>query len=469
MLTEKTKKEARRKFLYETAARNTTTGFGDNYLGALAVALGAGEFFISLFASLPSLLSSIAQIFSAYIMKKTGLRRTMVLRGVFVHALMWLPIIATIFLDPVIGLWLLLLFVTIQKGVELFINSAWMSWFGEFVDKKTMGRYIGLKTSIGTAFALGSTILAGIILNLFESTGTLYGFIVLFSIAFFARVYTFFNLSQVPATSFNVRKTKVIFPHQFLKEKKYKPIHSFIKFNTFFMFSVMIAAPLFTLYMLRDLGFDYIQYMILISIASFIQIVSMKYWGGITDRFGNKIVLVGSSFLIAAIPILWLFSQNFYYLFTVRIFDGFVWGAFSLATYNYLLSSTNVRERSAYVTNYNLFNGISTFGGAMIGSGIALYSISNPMIFPLIGIPIVFLISGILRFVVALFMSPGLKERHLEKPYHQRHMLLRIMTILPVEGAAHTAVMGWNFGKKKIVEEENKIKNRAKQFLFGYQ
>jgi len=441
-----TREKARKKFLYEAGARQITTGFGDNYIGALAVFLGAGEFLMGLLASLPVLFGSIFQVFSPYIMKKTGKRRKIVLTGVLIHAISWLPLLLVLILDPAIAIWVLIILVIIQTSVEWFINAPWMSWFGEYVDKKTIGKYIGLKRSIALLFAMVSTIIAGLILGFFENSGTLYGFIIIFIIAFIARTYTVFNLKLIPPTNYDAKKTKVIFPNKFLKEKKHKQIHSFINFVSFFKFAVMIAAPFFTLFILRDLNFTYLEYMILICTVSLAQIISMKYWGKITDRYGNKIVLSSSALLISFIPLLWLVSQNFYYLIFIRIFEGFIWGAFNIAIYNHLLSSSSLEERSGYVSNYNLFTGLATFFGAMIGSLIAIYSLEHNLF--MIGIPLIFLISGILRLIIAIFLGTRLKERTLHHAHKDRHMLLKLMVIYPMEGAKQNILHGWNFKKK---------------------
>ncbi len=443
----KIRKNAQDKFLVESAARHITTGFGENYLGAFAVILGAGEIFMSILTSLPTLFASILQIISPYFMKKYGVRRKLVLNGVLIHALSWFCLLFVFLVDPAIGIWILLLLIIIQTSVEWFINCAWMSWFGEYVDKKTMGKYIGLKNSISLLFSMTSTIIAGVILGFFESSGSLYGFVIIFAISFLARAFTFFNLNSIPPTNYNPKKTKTISPLQFLKEKRHEEIHSFINFIGLFRFVVMIASPFFTLYMLRDLNFTYVEYMIFISLTIFTQVVSMHYWGGITQKYGNGIVLKYSSILIAFIPLLWLVSQDFNYLIFIRIFDGFIWGAFNLSAYNYLLSSSSLTERSAYVSNYNLFTGLATFLGAIIGGFIAIHSLEYSLF--LVGIPLVFLISGILRLIISLTFGLKIKEKLMPYQHKGEHMFVKIMLIYPMEGARQSLLHFIHFKKSK--------------------
>lgn len=438
------RKKAQKKFLIEGGVRQITTGFGEHYLGAFAVILGAGEFFMSILTSVPTLFASILQIFSPWVMKKYGIRRKLVLSGVLLHALSWFFLLFVLFLDPIIGLWILLLLIIIQTSVEWFINSAWMSWFGEYVDKTTMGNYIGLRQSISLFFAMSSTIIAGLILGFFDNSGTLNGFLIIFLIAFLARTYTFFNLNSIPPTNYDPKKTKIMSPFKFLKEKKHRSIHSFMNFAGLFRFAVMIASPFFTLYMLRDLNFTYVEYMMLLSITIFIQIVSARYWSNITQKYGNEIVLKYSSLLICFIPLLWLISQNFNYLIGIRMFEGFVWGAFNLSTYNYLLSSSSLKERSAYISNYNLFIGLATVFGSILGGIIAVYSINYSLF--LTGIPLIFLISGILRFIIVLLL--GIKLKGKQKQITE-HVFIKLMFIYPMEGTIQNILHIINFKKLK--------------------
>jgi cyanate permease len=68
-------------------------GIGETYLSAFALFLKASTPQMGLLASLPSLLASLVQLFSAWLGRWTGQRKAIVLIGASVQALAWLPLI----------------------------------------------------------------------------------------------------------------------------------------------------------------------------------------------------------------------------------------------------------------------------------------------------------------------------------------------------------------------------------------
>ena len=67
-------------------------GAGESYLSAFAIFLKASTPQIGLLVSLPGLLASFVQLFSAWLGKQTGQRKTIILLGASLQAATWLPI-----------------------------------------------------------------------------------------------------------------------------------------------------------------------------------------------------------------------------------------------------------------------------------------------------------------------------------------------------------------------------------------
>jgi hypothetical protein len=53
----------------------------------------------------------------------------------------------------------------------------------------------------------------------------------------------------------------------------------------------VIASPFFTVYMLRDLRFTYLQFMAAAAMTVVMQFLMVNTWGCISDVFGNRLVL----------------------------------------------------------------------------------------------------------------------------------------------------------------------------------
>src|SRR4030042_5141750 len=87
-LREKTKKLSVR----EGVAGGVMDGAGSRYITPYALALGANNTQISLLTSVPSLLGNLLQLLTSKAIEKFS-RKKIIAAGVFLQALMWLPMI----------------------------------------------------------------------------------------------------------------------------------------------------------------------------------------------------------------------------------------------------------------------------------------------------------------------------------------------------------------------------------------
>ena len=67
-------------------------GFGENYISPFAIALNATNQQIAFLASMPQLLSSLFQLLAAKITDLIKNRKKIILWGVIIQALVWLPL-----------------------------------------------------------------------------------------------------------------------------------------------------------------------------------------------------------------------------------------------------------------------------------------------------------------------------------------------------------------------------------------
>ncbi|MDI6839593.1 MAG: hypothetical protein QMD71_01850 [bacterium] len=103
------------------------------------------------------------------------------------HALMWLPMIGSIFLYSkglrfipvlIIFLW------TVYLSCVNFALPAWLSWMGDLVPENKRGRYFSIRSTICNSVLLTATLLAAVFLDslkksnlLFLGFGTLFFFL----------------------------------------------------------------------------------------------------------------------------------------------------------------------------------------------------------------------------------------------------------------------------------------------------
>jgi MFS family permease len=180
-------------------------------------------------------------------------------------------------------------------------------------------------------------------------------------------------------------------------------------------FAVAIASPFFVVYMLRDLGFSYLQYMSSTALAVLAQVASLRMWGRLGDIFGNRVILSVTGSVIPIFPLLWLVSPHFTYVATLQMFGGIFWAGFSLSATNYLYDSVVPERRAAYSAVHNVFASLAIFAGALLGGFLSLVVPENFTLFgstwhwtsSLWGVLVV---SSLARGVVALSLAPTLRE-----------------------------------------------------------
>jgi Na+/melibiose symporter-like transporter len=81
-----------------------------------------------------------------------------------------------------------------------------------------------------------------------------------------------------------------------------------ILFLSTWNFAVNLAAPFFTVYMLRSLGYPMTVIVVLFTISQLANVAALNLWGPLIDRFSNKAVLDMSAPLFLACMLAWTFT-----------------------------------------------------------------------------------------------------------------------------------------------------------------
>jgi MFS family permease len=170
------------------------------------------------------------------------------------------------------------------------------------------------------------------------------------------------------------------------------------------------------------------------------QLLTLSNWGYLSDHLGNRIVLVTTAFVIPVLPMLWIFSDNFWYLLAVQGAAGLAWGGFSLSASNYLYDLRPAGgELATFAAVQAILTGTAIFTGALIGG---MMAVDLPLNFDFGGIGIsfestlygVFAISAMLRLGVALWFTPHVAEIRLSNDATVNEVIYRFARFNPVSG-----------------------------------
>jgi len=386
-------------------------GAGDTYITPFALAIGANSFQIGLIKSLTGLLAPFAQLKGSKLMEKYS-RKRVIITFVALQALMWFPIIflAVLFLQGnfLIQLPYLLIILYILYAVfGALASPAWFSLMGDIVPNNTRGRYFSKRSRITSFVTLIITLGAAFVLDYFKTKGiALVGFSIIFSIAGICRLYSAKLFKNHYEPKLKLEKGYYFSFFNFLKTGLKTNFGKFALFVALFYFVSNIAGPFFAVYMLKDLGFSYINYMILTISSTIAGLLFLPFWGKISDKYGNRVTLLISSIIIPFFPFLWLFFKTPYLLIIPQAISGLAWAGFSLSASNFIYDSVSVNRRGLCVAYYNILIGIGIFIGALIGGAVIQYipiTFMNIFLF-------IFLVSAILRALVVLVFIKKIKE-----------------------------------------------------------
>jgi len=406
------KHQARIHVIKEGIFTTITNSLGVSFISPFAIAINSSNSLVAMISSITGLLGPLSQLPGSKLIEKYS-RKKIILRSVFLESLVWLPLILIAFLFykgilinilPIS----LLLFFSIFTILLNIGHPAWFSWVGDIVDAKYRGRWYAKRSLIIGFTSVVLTIAAGFFLEDFKSRGwTLYGFMILFFIAFIARLSCWKIFKKTYMPKLKLKKGYYFSFSEFLLNAPKNNFGRFAIFRALFGFSTTISSALIAIYLIRYLGFNYPTYMIITLSGAFFSVLVLELWGKFADKYGNYKVIKITSSILPFIPFLWILHPSpLYLIFVTQLVGGITWAGFNLASGNFIYDNVSQQRRGLAVSYYNLLVGIGVFLGAGL-SAILIKSLTTP---PLESIIIIFILGGIIRFLVVIFGLSNIKE-----------------------------------------------------------
>jgi len=421
------------------AANSVADGLTGVYTTPFALALGAGNTEIGFLSSIPKLFTMILQPFIGnYIESKS--RKNVTRKLSFISKSSWIPILLIPFLLFNEKIFLLIILLTVSQVAASISSTAWTCWMGDIVPEKMRGRYFGKRNMTISSVSFFTTLIGGWILGL---TNSISGFSMIFLLAFVSGMLSVYYLGKIPDVEYEkpLHKGHKISLHffDFIKNfREHKNFSTFTIHMALLGFAVNIASPFFIVYMLQNLRIGYEWFAVITAIEILIAIVSQRYWGKLSDKLGDRVVMTVCNILIIFYPFFWLFAKNQYHLMLIGIFSGFAWSGFDLSSFNYLLDVTPPDKRPTYIANYKMLHGISLFLGPLIG-GFLAQAFSNVTFLWFSGLQILFLLSFILRGALSSFTLPRMEEARVKATeiLPIRYIFPKVVAIYPARGIIH--------------------------------
>ena len=406
------KHQARRYSIKEGIFASGKFSFGDRYISPFAIAINASNSLVVLLSSVAGLLGPLSQMFSSRLIEKYS-RKKIILKAMFFETLMWLPliVISVLFYKGIIVNALpLLLMMSFALYVILanIVTPAWFSWMGDIVDKRYRGRWFSKRGLIVGFVSVILALISAFFLDYFKRNDwIMFGFIILFSLAFIFRIISREIFKETYEPKIKLEKGYYFSFWQFLRKAPKNNFGRFAIFRSLLSLANSISAPLIAVYLLRYLEFNYTTYMVVTLAGAVYTFMVLELWGKFSDKYGNYKTLQITSILIPLIPVSWiLFSSPIYFVLVPAAIGGIAWAGFNLAASNFIYDNVSQSKRGLAVSYYNMLMGIGIFLGAGIGA-ILIKVLKTNFIEPLF---LIFIIGSVARIIVILWGIPKIKE-----------------------------------------------------------
>lgn len=431
----------------EGAFNNASYQMTLNYISPYALYLGASNKEVAYLSVLQSLGSALAQIPGARIAARFS-RKAVWNISYFFGRFLWIFAILIMFMPAhqVAMLMILVFLIFFMNGIR---NPAWSSLMADIVPADKRGKFFGKRNMVMGIAGLLAILASGIIISVF-GFGLLFAASVIVSVL---AIYFFNKTTEPPVRSeFHYRHSFNINPKNWLISMKANP--TFVWF-TFYMsivsFAIAITSPFYTIIMIKHMNIGYLWYAIIITINILVTIISQPYWGRFSDRFGDRLILILTGTMVCFIPLLWIFASNVWIIIFVNIYDGFIFGGWSLVIFNFLIASVPAEKKTSYIANHAFMVGMATVAGALTGGLLAEFFESN-MILGVTGIYVIFMISFIIRLFSLALMPKihGIYKKGEAEPSAQ--MAWRLMVVEPLKNISNAFGYVYDFEwlKKKF-------------------
>lgn len=412
-------------------------GVTEHYVIPFALFMAATVQQIGWISSLPNLLGSISQLFAVPLIRWLGGRLKFLVRAVLIQSVLLLGIAVLAWLERSFRLELFLLLLVLFTVSGGLIGPAWGSLMSDYIPISKRGIYFGWRNRILGMVMVLSMAGAGVILYGTREISPATGFLIIFLLGAAARFVSSRYIARMSDVPMKKNPAYDFTFWMFVTRFRESNFVKFIAFVATLTFSSYLASPFFAVFMLRELKFSYLTYMVLQAVSSLAGLIALPWWGRHADVVGNVRVLRLAGFMTTLIPALWLVSHNLIYLAFLQLFAGFAWSGVTLSATNFIYDAVTPQKRIRCIGYFNVINGTALFLGAALGG---FWASRLP---PLLGYPLhsLFALSSLCRLLSCFVLSRRFQEVRRSREVSSQELFFSVVGIRPIAGGPRDRVL----------------------------
>ncbi|MDT8286453.1 MAG: MFS transporter [Elusimicrobiales bacterium] len=375
------------------------TGFVEPYLIPFALALGASNPAIGFLRAAPPLAASAAQLLNERMIMALGSCRRAVRLDVLAQALSLFAASAAGLLPERWAFPCLAAAMIVYTVAGNLTGPPWAALMGEYIPASRRGAFFGLRNQVVGVTFFAASLAAAKFLKFYPGVMAFSG---LFAAAGFFRLLSFRFIGGMYERPAGCHMPRPAAPGP--AAPRDPSLTPFLLTIFAVMFSAFLAAPYFSVYLLKDLEYGYLRYVAVMTSGQVVTYMVMRRWGWLADSFGSVRVLRFAFLGIPLIPLLWALAPSFQWLLAVELFSGIVWAAYGMGTNNFVYELGGAPLRARYNVLFGFTACLGQFAGALAGG--FLYSSLPGKAF----ITLLFISAG-LRLAAIIPFFRGVRER----------------------------------------------------------
>ncbi len=365
-------------------------GVGETYLPAFVLALGLGQVFSGLIATLPMLAGALLQLVTPLGVRAMRSYRSWIVLCATLQSLTFLALAAAAVLDAAPP-WAIFVAATMYWATGLACGPAWSTWISLMIPPRIRAKYFAQRTRYLQVGVLVGILLAGWVLSSFAGSDyssklepgrlnsssigeigglrqtMLRGFGVIFALAGIARgVCTVLLACQSEPRPLPHEHAAVSTQELFGRVRR-RADGKLLAYAAAMAVATQIAQPFFNPYMRTHLELGEDRCAILLAASFLGRIIALPWLGRVAHRSGGlRVLMLGGLTLVPAAG-LWAISGNFWFLIVTQLIVGAAWAAHELGVFLLFLETMPERERTSVLTKYNVLNSFCIATGSVLG------------------------------------------------------------------------------------------------------
>ncbi len=394
--------------------------------------LGISNSAYGLILTIPYLTVLVQIPYSVYVIRHGRVKQAFILFALLNKLSFVLPALMALLMidpDPVVASLIIGLMMLFSSTCNWIAESALFTWFGSMVPNPIKGRYLSTRQTLYTVAALVYSLTLSVALNLLDAFPYKYPlFFLLASLTGVVDILMYLR-ARPPEQAYN---PFVVRPNaggklkmsDFIKPYRDPGYRAFLLFATGWSFAINLTSPYFNVYLLRDLRVSLGGQTLIQQILPYIAtILFMRRIGRLNDSFGFKPMLTLSCWIVAFMPLTWVFTtpERYWFIGVTNFLSGIFNVAIDLAIMSLAIFLAPNEDRATFLAGKSISIALLGSVPAILIGG-KLTDVLNPIMeqanlsffqgHTLSSFHILLFISTIIRLCVVIFFLSQVKEEN---------------------------------------------------------